>query len=159
MKKMVTRLMMVLLLLNYSCSKKAFKCPYDPCAIVAPQSEITQLEAYLAGNNITAVKHCSGMYYQVLNPGEGAAPTGCSAVLVTYKGSLTNGTIFDQSVNPTPFSLIDLIKGWQNGIPLIQKGGKIRLYVPPTLGYGATANRDIPANSILIFDVDLLDVR
>jgi FKBP-type peptidyl-prolyl cis-trans isomerase FkpA len=59
------------------------------------------------------------------------------------------------------FSLLGVIQGWTNGVPLIKKGGKIKLYIPPALGYGANTTSDgrIPGNSILIFDVELLDFQ
>ena len=148
-----------------SCSKKIDNtCNYDPCAIAAPASEITQLEAYLSTAGITtATKHCSGMYYSIVAAGSGASATGCSTVSVTYKGQLTNGTVFDQRTSS--FGLDQVIQAWTKGVPLIKAGGKIKLYCPPTLGYGSQVVRDpvtgntvIPANSILIFEVELINV-
>ena len=159
----------VLCVIMSGCAKSSasFTCTYDPCAGQAPPAEITQLETYLSGAGVTtATKHCSGMYYQVKNAGAGADVTTCSYVTVNYKGVLTNGTVFDQTTT-TPYSntLARLIEGWKKGIPLIKKGGSITLYVPPTLGYGPVDQKDangnilIPGNSILIFDVQLVDVQ
>jgi FKBP-type peptidyl-prolyl cis-trans isomerase FkpA len=147
-----------------SCSKKNDNtCNYDACAIAAPASEVTQLEAYLSSASITATKHCSGMYYIIDAAGSGASATACSSVGVTYKGQLTNGTVFDQ--RSTSFGLDQVIEAWKKGIPLIKAGGKIKLYCPPSLGYGSQVVRDpvtgntvIPANSILIFEVELTSV-
>ena len=147
-----------------SCSKKVDdKCQYDPCAIAAPASEVTQLEAYLSTNSITATKHCSGMYYTIDAAGSGTSATACSTVGVTYKGQLTNGTVFDQRT--TSFELDQVIAAWTKGVPLIKTGGKIKLYCPPSLAYGSQVVRDpvtgntvIPANSILIFEVELINV-
>jgi FKBP-type peptidyl-prolyl cis-trans isomerase FkpA len=169
MKKFIIALLFGSLLI-VSCYKKDVNtstCEYDACAVKAPATEITQLETYLSGAGITtAVKHCSGMYYEIISAGAGAAPTVCSYVSVNYKGTLTNGTVFDQTTGtPVAFSLVSLIESWKKGVPLIKKAGKIRLYVPPSLGYGATDQKDqngtvvIPANSILIFDIELLDVQ
>jgi FKBP-type peptidyl-prolyl cis-trans isomerase len=148
-----------------SCSKKGMdQCNYDACAIAAPASEVTQLEAYLSSASITATKHCSGMYYTINAPGSGATATVCSTVSVKYKGQLTNGNIFDQSATPVSFQLNGLIEAWKKGIPMIKPGGKITLYCPPTLAYGSQVIRDnagntiIPANSILIFEVELTSV-
>ena len=148
-----------------SCSKNMDnKCSYDACAIAAPASEITQLEAYLSSASITATKHCSGMYYTIDATGTGSMPTGCSSVSVKYKGQLTNGNVFDQATAPVTFSLSNLIEAWKKGIPMIKPGGKIKLYCPPTLAYGSQVIRDnagntiIPANSILIFEVELTNV-
>ena len=147
-----------------SCSKKVDdKCQYDPCAIAAPTSEVTQLEVYLSTNSITATKHCSGMYYTIDAAGSGASATACSTVGVTYKGQLTNGTVFDQRT--TSFELDQVIAAWTKGVPLIKTGGKIKLYCPPSLAYGSQVVRDpvtgntvIPANSILVFEVVLNNV-
>jgi len=78
-------------------------------------------------------------------------------VVVNYVGKLTNGTIFD-SGNNVSFSLGGLITGWQEGIPLIAPGGSITLYLPPSLAYGSRATGSIPANSNLIFKIDLKSV-
>lgn len=145
------------LLFVSGCGKEGrMGCNYDACSLVAPDAEVQQVQAYVTTNNISATKHCSGMYYQIVADGSGAAPTPCSAVTINYVGYLTNGTIFDKSNAPVSFSLIDLIQGWQKGVPLIKKGGKIKLIIPPSLGYGSAAQRGIPANSILVFDIELL---
>lgn len=146
------------------CLKSDKGCPYRELNVTAPASEQQQVEAYLSANSITAVKHASGLYYQVVTNGSGVAPQLCSSVSVGYVGKLTNGNVFDQT-NFVTFELGRLIEGWKKGLPLIQKGGKIKLYIPPSLGYGGTDIRDnqgqvkIPANSILIFDIEIFDVN
>ncbi|MBO9563352.1 MAG: FKBP-type peptidyl-prolyl cis-trans isomerase [Niastella sp.] len=112
---------------------------------------------YISANGITATKHPSGMYYQIINAGSGATPTINSTVQVTYVGKFTDNTSFDSGT--TSFPLNGVIEGWQIGIPLIKKGGKIKLIIPPALAYGCNDYRGIPGNSILVFDVDLLDVK
>ena len=153
----------VALVLLTGCLKKDTGCPYTQSNIVAPQSEQEMVEAYLASQNITtATKHSSGMYYEILEAGSGGAPGLCSQVRINYSGKLTTGTVFD-SDNNVVFQLGILIEGWKKGLPLIQKGGKIKLYIPPSLGYGSQPVRDgsgnvvIPGNSVLVFDIDLLD--
>jgi FKBP-type peptidyl-prolyl cis-trans isomerase FkpA len=155
---------LVLGMLFSGCLKSDKGCPYKESGTVAPVSEQQQVEAYLSANNITAVKHSSGLYYQIVAQGSGAAPQLCSAISVGYTGKLTNGDTFDQQ-NLITFDLGRVIVGWQKGLPLIQKGGHIRLYIPPSLGYGAYDIKNnmgtviIPANSILIFDVEMFDVN
>jgi FKBP-type peptidyl-prolyl cis-trans isomerase len=120
------------------------------------------LEQYITRANLTSTvtKDSRGFYYQILTPGTGATPTPASKVTVFYKGTLTNGTVFDQTnANPVTFGLNQLIIGWQYGIPLIKAGGRIMLYLPPSLGYGAQAVGSIPANSVLIFDITLQGVQ
>jgi len=166
MRKIIVALVLVSSL-AVGCHKNNSNCDYDPCAVKAPASEVTQLETYLANASITtATKHCSGMYYTISNAGTGTAPSICSYVAVTYKGSLTNGTIFDQTTTgPVAFTLATLIEGWKKGIPLVKSGGVITLYVPPSLGYGNADQKDrngtviIPANSILIFEITVVDVQ
>lgn len=121
----------------------------------APQTEVAALEAYLTTNGITASKDPHGFYYTINIPGGTSKPTICSTISVKYTGRLTNGSIFDSSTGAT-FELSKLITGWQQGIPYIGKGGKITLYLPPSLGYGSQASGSIPANSILIFDIELI---
>ncbi|HEX6845709.1 MAG TPA: FKBP-type peptidyl-prolyl cis-trans isomerase [Chitinophagaceae bacterium] len=139
-------------------------CNYDACAVSAPASEVTQLESYLASASIAATKHCSGMYYTIDAAGSGATPTFCSTVSVKYKGQLTNGNVFDEATTPVSFQLSGLIEAWKKGIPLVKAGGKVKLYCPPSLAYGSQEIRDgagnvvIPANSILIFEVELVGV-
>jgi len=137
------------------------QCLYDSCAKKAPATEIQSVQDYITTNNITAKQHCSGVFYELVTEGSGATPTACSYVTVKYVGKLTDGTIFDQTQPGATYSnyLSSLIIGWVNGIPYVKPGGKIRLYIPPTLGYGSTASGPIPANSILIFEIDLIAVQ
>ena len=136
-------------------------CNYDPCSLVAPAAEIQAVKDYLAANNLTAAaqQHCSGVFYIIDAPGTGAAPGICSMVSATYIGKLTNGNEFERGSFQRPIQLGGLIRGWANTLPLIKQGGKIRLFIPPTLGYGSQAVGSIPANSILIFDIDLTSVQ
>jgi FKBP-type peptidyl-prolyl cis-trans isomerase FkpA len=134
-------------------------CDYDPCALKAPASEIQSVQDYLAANNLAATQHCSGLFYSIDSVGTGANPGICSIVTVTYQGKLTNGTVFDSSSSPVAFNLYQVIPGWRNGLPQIKAGGKIHLYIPPSLAYGSTAAGSIPPNSILIFRVNLLAVQ
>jgi len=154
-----------LLVFLLACSKPETvnQCVYDPCALVAPAAEITNIENYLAANSATATKHCSGVFYAIDVAGTGSNPNICSTVTVKYKGWLTsNGSVFDQSSTPVSFALSSLIEGWKKGIMLLKPGGKIRMWIPPTLAYGNQDSRNnsgvivIPANSTLYFEVELV---
>ena len=104
----------------------------------------------------------SGLLYQVEKPGAGEAPKDSDTVVVNYKGTLTDGTEFDNSYTrgePLSFRLDGVIPGWTEGLKHIKKGGKIKLVIPPALAYGKTGVPGIPANSTLVFDVELLDVK
>ena len=141
------------------CLKNDTSCP-SPVLYIAPAAEQKMVADYLAANNLTASKDTSGMYYKIVQPGTGGSPNLCSSISITYSGKLSNGTQFDNSVNSV-FTLGVLIEGWKRGLPLIQKGGRILLYIPPSLGYGYNDIKDsngavvIPGNSMLIFDVTL----
>ncbi|MGB4844228.1 MAG: FKBP-type peptidyl-prolyl cis-trans isomerase, partial [Ferruginibacter sp.] len=97
--------------------------------------------------------------YNIVNPGAGATPTLSSTVTVKYTGSLQNGTVFDQNTTGATFALSQLILGWQRGLPLIQKGGSIILYLPPTLAYGCNNVPGIPPGSNTIFSIELIQVQ
>ncbi len=104
----------------------------------------------------------SGLCYEILQPGEGAYPKPTDTVKVHYTGKLLDGTVFDSSLQrgePVEFAVDKVIPGWSEGIQKINKGGKIRLYVPAKLAYGDTGAQGIPPGSALIFDVELLDIN
>ena len=134
-----------------------FNCEYDPCQYPAPASQISDIQNYLAANSLTATQHCSGIFFQVISEGSGEAPTVCHRVNVSYEGKLVDGTVFDSSPSAV-FGLNEVISGWGAGIPLIKPGGRILLYIPPYHGYGNQTVGNIPANSILVFDVTLIAV-
>lgn len=158
MKKISVWALLITLFFS-ACSKDNDKCEYDQCANKAPDSEIQLVANHIAANNITAVQHCSGVFYTIEVAGTGKNPTACSNVSVKYKGYLTNGTVFDQAVNPVDFNLEMIVPGWRNVLPLLKAGGRMVIYIPPSLGYGSQANGPIPANSILVFEVDLVAVQ
>ena len=114
-----------------------------------------KIQAYIKANNLEVIKDASGLYYQVINAGSGVNPTVKSTIRVAYTGKLLDGTQFDSSANFTS-ALSGLIKGWQIGIPFIKPGGRVFLIIPSALGYGTTAAGSIPANSVLVFTIDLI---
>jgi FKBP-type peptidyl-prolyl cis-trans isomerase FkpA len=96
------------------------------------------------------------LHYIIKAPGSGDAfPSLASDITINYKGYLLDGTVFDENTNIT-FALNRLIRGWQQGIPLIKPGGEIMLLIPSELGYGANRSGSIPGNSVLIFEIDLI---
>lgn len=143
-----------------ACSKK--KCDYSDDGVVAPENEQLAVKHYLDSAGISASLHPRGFYYRIEDAGTGATPGECSPITVAYTGQLTNGKVFDQQ-SSFATQLTNLIDGWQQGVPLIKKGGRIWLYIPPSLGYGGqaitTSTDTIPAYSILTFDIHLLDVQ
>lgn len=104
----------------------------------------------------------SGLLYKIEKAGEGASPSKTDMVKVHYKGTLPDGTVFDSSYDrnaPVEFQLNQLIPGWIEAIPMLKKGGKMEIVVPPALGYGERSAGKIPANSTLKFEIELLDFK
>ena len=102
------------------------------------------------------------MYYEIMDPGTGAKPNTNSKIVITYTGKLLNGQVFDEQLAPNstePWPLTSLIKGWVIGLPLINKGGHIKLIIPSSLAYGCEQYYSIPGNSVLFFDIHLVDVQ
>ena len=128
---------------------------------VPTAAEISSLQAYLTAHSITATQDPGGFFYIIIAAGTGASPTLSSAVTVKYSGTLESGSEFDHNANPNgnTFPLSQLILGWQKGLPLIKKGGSIKLFLPPSLGYGCSQAGSIPPGSNLIFTIDLVDVQ
>ncbi len=117
------------------------------------------IRQYLSDNSIDAIKDASGIYYVITDEGTGNDhPDISSEVTVRYKGYLTDGTVFDETTgnSTATFPLSGLIRGWQIGIPKLKQGGKGTFYIPSALGYGSQATGSIPANSVLIFDIELV---
>lgn len=119
------------------------------------------IENYLVAHNLTAQSTASGLYYIIQKPGGANHPDINSIVSVNYQGFLTDdSTFFDSSYpqgKPMTSALNTLIKGWKEGLPLIGVNGKIQLFVPSALGYGSAAAGIIPANSVILFKIELVD--
>ncbi len=114
---------------------------------------------YLEANNLEAEEHESGLFYIIEETGDGNHPNITNEVEVRYTGTLLDGTFFDgtQDGETASFPLEYLIPGWQIGIPLLERGGSGKFFIPSELGYGSQATGNIPANSVLIFDIELVD--
>lgn len=122
---------------------------------------------FLARNKAQAgvTETASGLQIQTISEGTGASPTDSDVALVNYKGTLRNGEVFDASQQPTPLPVAvpNIIPGFSEGLKLMKKGGKYRIWIRPELGYGKEAKTDrtgrevLPADSLLIFEVELLE--
>jgi FKBP-type peptidyl-prolyl cis-trans isomerase FkpA len=122
------------------------------------QREIDQqlIEDFINEHNLDADSTSSGLYYVIEEPGSSEHPTINDQVTVNYIGFLLNGDVFDQNINIT-FGLDQVIAGWQEGIPLFGRGGKGLLIIPSHLAYGDRVLSGIPANSVIAFEIHLLD--
>ncbi|HET6244599.1 MAG: FKBP-type peptidyl-prolyl cis-trans isomerase [Bacteroidetes bacterium] len=124
------------------------------------QVDDEKIIAYLEKNSLNATKTESGLYYIIDSIGTGISPSSSSTVTVAYKGYFVDEKVFDQSNSSgIKFNLSQVILGWTEGVPYFRKGGKGRLLIPSALGYGNQARNGIPASSVLIFDIHLIDVH
>jgi FKBP-type peptidyl-prolyl cis-trans isomerase FkpA len=161
MKKILSATFVTFILFSSCLKNLGSSCDYNECSTVATQSEIQAWQNYLASNNLTATQHCSGLFYRIENAGSGSSPGQCSNISVRYKGYFPGGNVFDETTSAVVINLPIALKGWRNALPLINSGGRIVLYIAPSLGYGGQEIRDangnvvIPPNSYLIFEVDL----
>jgi FKBP-type peptidyl-prolyl cis-trans isomerase FkpA len=117
---------------------------------------------YLKKNNLDAQSTASGIYYIIEKQGDGKGhPDVNSQITAHYHGTLLNGTVFDSSVDrgqPITFRLNQVIKGWQEAIPLLTKGAKGKFIIPSGLAYGPRgAGKDIGQNAVLVFTIELID--
>ena len=104
----------------------------------------------------------SGLQYEVITEGTGIKPTTVDTFVAHYRGTLLDGTEFDASYNrgqPLVYPVTGVIRGWTEGLQLMAVGSKYKFYIPYNLAYGTNDNGAIPGGSMLIFELDLLDVK
>jgi len=104
----------------------------------------------------------SGLQYKVMKEGTGAQPKSSDTVTVNYRGTLLDGTEFDSSYKrgqPATFAVGGVIKGWTEALQLMKVGSKYQLFIPASLAYGEQGRPGIPPNSVLTFEVELMDVK
>jgi FKBP-type peptidyl-prolyl cis-trans isomerase FkpA len=125
------------------------------------KDDIEEIKQYLSDKGLTdqATQTASGMHYIITTPGTGGNPKLSDNVKVKYKGYTTDGSVFDETTNGNiaDFPLSNLIQGWQEGIPLLQKGGKGVFILPSHLAYGERGTSGILPNTVLVFEIELVD--
>ena len=121
--------------------------------------ESTKFLEKVAADNKNVIATESGLLYEIVEMGDTTAMAKSlgDEVFVNYKGTLKDGEVFDEN-DSIRFRLGQVVQGWQEGLKLVGKGGKINLWIPPHLGYGQQARGKIKANDALVFEVELLDV-
>lgn len=159
MKQLLSALVALTLFISCKKNEEATETPKGETVDLVAKND-KEIIDYLAKNNLKAQKSDSGLYYVINEPGTGAQPTATSNVTVAYKGSFTNGNVFDQSgPEGISFGLNQVIKGWTEGIPHFKAGGSGVLLVPSQLGYGSSDMGPIPGGSVLVFEVKLISVN
>ena len=144
-----------------ACSKSDNNDPQSTACSVKAQyvndssaTQRAQMIAFCNNNGITYTLHPSGILYQIITPGDTAKPNLCTSLTMTYTGKLMTGIQFDNST--ITYALRELIVGWQIAVPLIGKGGKIKMVIPSSLAYGAEGRPPvIPSNAPLYFEMSL----
>ncbi len=156
-------------------TKEEFEKSKEEASKKQVEADDKTISEFIKTNNLTATKTASGMYYVITAPGAGANATNGQQITMNYTGMLLNGKKFDSNEDPAfqhvePFKFVlgqgQVIKGWDEGIALLNKGAKAKLIIPSSMAYGdralpgSPANPDgVPANSILMFDVQVKDIQ
>ena len=127
------------------------------------ETNLKLAENFLLDNKTkTGVKETpTGLQYRVISEGNGDTPNKTDKVRVHYVGKLMDGSEFDSSIKrgePTEFGLNQVIKGWTEGLQLMKVGSKYEFFIHPKIAYGSRPRPSIPANSLLVFEVELLDI-
>ncbi len=139
-------------------AKQQEKAKKDSEASLAEGQKFLDENAKKEGVQVTE----SGIQYLVINEGEGAKPKATDTVKVHYKGTFLNGEEFDSSYKrnePATFPLNGVIAGWTEGVQLMSVGAKYKFTIPSDLAYGPMGNRGIPGNSVLEFEIELLEIQ
>lgn len=125
-----------------------------------------RIKTYLTANKIQALRDSSGLYFEILSPGDGVNfPNASSTITINYMGTLLSGTVFSSTSNsngsgttPITLQLGTTVTGFQMGVEKISKGGSILILIPSAMGYGRLQQGQIPPNSVLVYQVELLQV-
>jgi FKBP-type peptidyl-prolyl cis-trans isomerase FkpA len=120
-------------------------------------ADIQKIEDYLEQNNLTAESLESGLHYIIEEQGTGNYPTEDSTIIISYAGLFLNEDTFDAG-DSIEMVLGNTILGWRKGIPMFKEGGKGQLFIPSSMGYGIYGEGSIPGNTVLHFDIDLIEV-
>ncbi len=132
-------------------------------ADLAGKSNLKLADDFLKNNkeNENIKETPTGLQYRIINEGKGSSPNRDDRVKVHYVGKLMDGTEFDSSIKrgePSEFGLTQVIKGWTEGLQLMKLGAKYEFFIHPKIAYGSRPRPTIPANSLLIFEVELLEI-
>ena len=146
-----------------------FSCADENVVVTRTKQEqleldLTRIQGYINENNLTGFSSTDkGLYYKIMETGNTTFPANGDTLSVEYIGELLDGSEFDRSNTDQPFEFIlgqgQVIEGWEIGLSKIDEGGSGILIIPSVLGYGSAITSSIPENSVLIFRIDLIDIR
>ncbi len=130
------------------------------CQNVLPITEEPQIISFCNTHSISYSKDTSGIFYQIIDIGSGMTPDLNAKISVTYKATYLNDITLDEQTTPVVDFLRNFIEGWRIAIPLIRKGGHIKMVIPSSLCYGCLGYSNVvPPNAILFFELTLVDVQ
>ena len=118
-----------------------------------------EISAYIETNKLNFEKSNSGLYYSIVNKGDGNQILYNDIVSFTYKANLLDGTVVDERKEPVTFKVSQLIAAWKEVLLMMKNNGKAHLIAPPQLAYGSHALGDIPANSTLEFELTVTNIE
>jgi FKBP-type peptidyl-prolyl cis-trans isomerase FkpA len=160
MKHLLGLAAVLFVVLVTACHKNKDKDDFDTAAQAAKDEELIKL--YIDTAKLTGmVRDSTGLYYKILEHGTGTDTMILSSKMkVSYTGKLLNGNVFEKADSTTlgGLMLMNLIKGWQYGLRKTTAGGRMLMIIPSGLAYGRGSRDSIPANSVLVFDMKLIDV-
>ncbi len=117
------------------------------------------IDAFVKKSGVAFKKTASGLLYAISQPGAGASPKAGDVCKCMYKGTFLDGKVFDESKQPVDMPIGQMIPGFNEALTLMKKGGKATFIIPPAIGYGEAAQGPIPGNSVLVFEVEILDFK
>jgi FKBP-type peptidyl-prolyl cis-trans isomerase FkpA len=132
------------------------------CNKVDNSQDITDdkiINEYLSSHKIIASKTNSGLYYHIDSVGKGKKVNPKNTIYIKYTGKLANDSIFDQNLNGTSLNLNTAINGWKEGLTYFNVGSVGKLFIPSKLGYGKNTVGKVPSNSVLIFDIEVIEIQ
>lgn len=118
-----------------------------------------EIQSYITKKDLKLEKSESGLYYDILEQGNGRKIQFKDQISFTYKGTLLSGQAFDYAKEPVTFGVEQLIGAWKETVLMLNEGGKAYIICPPSLGYGTHDLDDIPQNSILIFELEVVEIK
>ena len=145
----------------FSQAQKLVEERRESARLVARQKRTAEMDRLFADlkRNPNTIELPDGLRYEILKQGDGKFPKDGETVLVNYTGHLIDGSVFDKTMEePLRVKVGSVIAGWNEGVQKIREGGKIKLYIPPSLGYGEEAVSGIPSGSTLIYEIELVDI-
>ena len=153
MKRLLSGILFLLLVIGCKKEEEVDLTPEEQLAL-----DIGIIDKYLVDNNITASVHTSGLRYVIHTQGSGPSPDSKNCIRTNYSGRLLGQTEpFDQATGHK-YQMVGFILGWQIGFRQLNAGSSATFYIPSGLAYGPTGTSKVPANSNLVFDVELLEI-